>query len=61
MSEQTTPSDTVHSEQTSTSSACCAAITELRARAEQAAALRAGQATPSTESSESSPAPVGGA
>ncbi|WP_329553644.1 hypothetical protein [Streptomyces sp. NBC_00696] len=59
MSEQTMPSDTVRPEESSASGACCAAIGELRTRAEQAAALRAQQ--PGADDRASTPAPTGDA
>ncbi|MGA5452717.1 hypothetical protein ACPCVO_39385 [Streptomyces umbrinus] len=62
MSEQTTPSDPVDPGHDTApgNGACCAAIAELRLRAEQAAALRAQQAEPGTDANAPSPAAPSG-
>ncbi|MFF1676168.1 hypothetical protein ACFVYG_09060 [Streptomyces sp. NPDC058256] len=64
MSEQTSPPDTAHPGENTTpkaGGACCAAIAELRLRAEQAAALRAQHAEPGVDGNAPLPAPSGGA
>ncbi|WP_326718860.1 hypothetical protein OHT59_04570 [Streptomyces sp. NBC_00243] len=64
MSEQTTPSDTLHPDQGTApegGGACCSAIAELRLRAERAAALRAQEAAPGGDGNAPTLAPSGGA
>ncbi|MCX5604770.1 hypothetical protein ACIBMX_10220 [Streptomyces phaeochromogenes] len=61
MSEQTTASGPVDPGQETAPSngGCCAAIAELRVRAEQAAALRAQETEPGADGNTPSPAPSG--